>query len=143
MPPTAKSEGNGNILVGILGVACVFGWGSEAVILRLGVHAEDDAVDNETALRGETTSAFAYGLHLCHWLVQIVFAAQVFHSCSNLHLYCCFLRSLFYYKAIDTPSVLLAVWHWLYFLTLCMVGVCSLQVLSHLPTIMPGISHWL
>ena len=59
---TAAGEGNGNVLVGILGVvACVFGWGSEAVILAWGM--QDDAVDNETALQiRETTSAFAYGL---------------------------------------------------------------------------------
>ena len=35
---TAAGEGNGNVLIGIIGViACVFGWGSEAVILAWGM----------------------------------------------------------------------------------------------------------
>jgi len=78
---TAAGEGNGNVLVGILGVAaCVFGWGSEAVILAWGM--QDDAVDNETALQiRETTSAFAYGLLI------LPLAGSVDY--------------LFYYKAID------------------------------------------
>lgn len=52
----------GNALIGIGGaLLCVFGWGSEAVILAWGM--KDDAVDNETALQiRETTSALVYAL---------------------------------------------------------------------------------
>ena len=52
----------GDPLLGVTGaLVCVFGWGSEAVILAWGMR--DDAVDNETALQiRETTSALVYGL---------------------------------------------------------------------------------
>lgn len=57
---SSGSADMGNPALGLLGaVACVFGWGSEAVLLAWGMR--DDAVDNETALQiRETTSAVAY-----------------------------------------------------------------------------------
>lgn len=50
----------GDPVVGLLGaLACVVGWGSEAVLCAWGMR--DDAVDNETALQiRETTSALVY-----------------------------------------------------------------------------------
>ena len=102
---TAAGEGNGNVLVGILGVAaCVFGWGSEAVILAWGM--QDDAVDNETALQiRETTSAFAYGLLILPLAGSVDFAAQVALTPANGVVFIAALAGtasyLFYYKAID------------------------------------------
>ena len=51
-----------DVLVGAVGaLACVLGWGSEAVILAWGMR--DDAVDNQTALHiRQTTSGLAYAL---------------------------------------------------------------------------------
>ena len=100
-----QARGNGNVLVGILGVAaCVFGWGSEAVILAWGM--QDDAVDNETALQiRETTSAFAYGLLILPLAGSVDFAAQVALTPANGVVFIAALAGtasyLFYYKAID------------------------------------------
>lgn len=57
---SSNGAGTGNPVVGVLGaLACVLGWGSEAVILTWGMR--DDAVDNETALHiRQTTSALVY-----------------------------------------------------------------------------------
>ncbi len=57
---SSSGAGTGNPVVGVLGaLACVLGWGSEAVILTWGMR--DDAVDNETALHiRQTTSALVY-----------------------------------------------------------------------------------
>ena len=102
---TAAGEGNGNVLIGILGViACVFGWGSEAVILAWGM--QDDAVDNETALQiRETTSAFAYGLIILPLAGSVEFASQVAVTPANAVVFIAALAGtasyLFYYKAID------------------------------------------
>lgn len=56
------SETSGNPVLGVIAaLACVFGWGSEAVILAWGMR--DDDVDNETALQiRETISALVYVL---------------------------------------------------------------------------------
>lgn len=56
---TEAVEG-GSAVIGVLAaLACVFGWGSEAVILAWGMREE--SVDNETALQiRQTTSALAY-----------------------------------------------------------------------------------
>ncbi|MDY6213824.1 MAG: DMT family transporter [Schaalia hyovaginalis] len=50
----------GNPIIGIIAaLACVFGWGSEAVILAWGM--KDEEVDEDSALQiRETTSAFVY-----------------------------------------------------------------------------------
>ena len=57
---TAEPIEGGNALLGVAGaLACVIGWGSEAVILTWGMR--DEAVDNEVALQiRETTSAMVY-----------------------------------------------------------------------------------
>ena len=57
---TSEPIDRGNAILGITGaLACVIGWGSEAVILTWGMR--DEAVDNEVALQiRETTSAMVY-----------------------------------------------------------------------------------
>ena len=57
---TSDPVKDGNAILGIIGaLACVIGWGSEAVILTWGMR--DEAVDNEVALQiRETTSAEAF-----------------------------------------------------------------------------------
>ena len=57
---TSEPIGGGNAILGVVGaLACVIGWGSEAVILTWGMR--DEAVDNEVALQiRETTSAVVY-----------------------------------------------------------------------------------
>ena len=57
---TSESITGGNAILGVVGaLACVIGWGSEAVILTWGMR--DEAVDNEVALQiRETTSAVVY-----------------------------------------------------------------------------------
>ena len=57
---TAEPIEGGNAILGVAGaLACVIGWGSEAVILTWGMR--DEAVDNEVALQiRETTSAVVY-----------------------------------------------------------------------------------
>ena len=57
---TSEPIEGGNAILGVVGaLACVIGWGSEAVILTWGMR--DEAVDNEVALQiRETTSAVVY-----------------------------------------------------------------------------------
>ncbi|AKU65242.1 lic-1 operon protein [Schaalia meyeri] len=57
---TSESVEGGNAILGVAGaLACVIGWGSEAVILTWGMR--DEAVDNEVALQiRESTSALVY-----------------------------------------------------------------------------------
>ena len=57
---TSEPIEGGNAILGVVGaLACVIGWGSEAVILTWGMR--DEAVDNEVALQiRETTSAMVY-----------------------------------------------------------------------------------
>ena len=57
---TSDPVEGGNALLGVAGaLACVIGWGSEAVLLTWGMR--DEAVDNEVALQiRETTSAMVY-----------------------------------------------------------------------------------
>lgn len=99
------SDTMGNPLIGVLGaLMCVFGWGSEAVILAWGMR--DDAVDNETALHiRETTSALAY-----LFVVVPVFGALrfSFNAIATPAMGILLLAAvagtvsyLFYYKAID------------------------------------------
>ena len=95
----------GNALLGVAGaLACVIGWGSEAVILTWGMR--DEAVDNEVALQiRETTSAavylfvvapiagvFGFTLHsLAHLSAGVVALAGLAGTASYL----------FYYKALS------------------------------------------
>lgn len=95
-----------NPLAGILGaLLCVFGWGSEAVILAWGMG--DDAVDNETALQiRETTSALAYGIVVVPLTGSFALVGQAAATPANLVVLAAALAGtvsyLFYYKAIDT-----------------------------------------
>ena len=96
---------SGNAILGVIGaLACVVGWGSEAVILTWGMR--DEAVDNEVALQiRETTSALVY-------LFVVAPIAGVFgftlHSLGNVSAGVVALAGLagtasylFYYKALS------------------------------------------
>ena len=102
---TSDPVGDGNAILGVAGaLACVIGWGSEAVILTWGMR--DEAVDNEVALQiRETTSAvvylfivapiagvFGFTLHsLAHLSAGVVALAGLAGTASYL----------FYYKALS------------------------------------------
>ena len=102
---TSEPIEGGNAILGVLGaLACVIGWGSEAVILTWGMR--DEAVDNEVALQiRETTSAvvylfivapiagvFGFTLHsLAHLSAGVVALAGLAGTASYL----------FYYKALS------------------------------------------
>ena len=102
---TAEPIEGGNAILGVAGaLACVIGWGSEAVILTWGMR--DEAVDNEVALQiRETTSAvvylfvvapiagvFGFTLHsLAHLSAGVVALAGLAGTASYL----------FYYKALS------------------------------------------
>ena len=102
---TSDPVKDGNAILGIVGaLACVIGWGSEAVILTWGMR--DEAVDNEVALQiRETTSALVY-------LFVVAPIAGVFgdtlHSLAHLSAGVVALAGLagtasylFYYKALS------------------------------------------
>lgn len=102
---TSDPVEGGNAILGVAGaLACVIGWGSEAVILTWGMR--DEAVDNEVALQiRETTSAlvylfvvapiagvFGFTLHsLAHLSAGVVALAGLAGTASYL----------FYYKALS------------------------------------------
>ena len=102
---TSEPIEGGNAVLGVVGaLACVIGWGSEAVILTWGMR--DEAVDNEVALQiRETTSAlvylfivapiagvFGFTLHsLAHLSAGVVALAALAGTASYL----------FYYKALS------------------------------------------
>lgn len=102
---TSEPIEGGNAILGVVGaLACVIGWGSEAVILTWGMR--DEAVDNEVALQiRETTSAavylfivapiagvFGFTLHsLAHLSAGVVALAGLAGTASYL----------FYYKALS------------------------------------------
>ena len=102
---TSEPVEGGNAILGVAGaLACVMGWGSEAVILTWGMR--DEAVDDEVALQiRETTSAVVY-------LFIVAPVAGVFgftlHSLANLSAGVVALAGLagtasylFYYKALS------------------------------------------
>ena len=102
---TSEPIEGGNAILGVVGaLACVIGWGSEAVILTWGMR--DEAVDNEVALQiRETTSALVY-------LFVVAPIADVFgftlHSLAHLSAGVVALAGLagtasylFYYKALS------------------------------------------
>ena len=99
---TSDPVEGGNALLGVAGaLACVIGWGSEAVLLTWGMR--DEAVDNEVALQiRETTSAMVY-------LFIVAPIAGVFgftlHSLATLSAGLAGLAGtasyLFYYKALS------------------------------------------
>lgn len=103
---SASADLPGNAWVGIAAaLLCVFGWGSEAVILAWGMR--DDKVDNETALQiRQTTSALVYMFIVAPIFGILGFALKAsitpamgvlaFAALAGTVSY------LFYYKAIDT-----------------------------------------
>ena len=103
---SSSAEVPGSAFIGIAGaVACVVGWGSEAVILAWGMR--DDAVDNETALHiRETTSALIYivvvgplfGVLDFSWSAALRPATGVVALAALAGT----VSYLFYYRAIDT-----------------------------------------
>ncbi len=98
---TSEPIEGGNAILGVIGaLACVIGWGSEAVILTWGMR--DEAVDNEVALQiRETTSAvvylfivapiagvFGFTLHsLAHLSAGVVALAGLAGTASYLYYY--------------------------------------------------------
>lgn len=95
----------GNAATGIFGaLACVVGWGSEAVLCAWGMR--DDAVDNETALQiRETTSGLVYLAVILPIFGAWGFASQVFATGATGVVALAALAGtcsyLFYYKGID------------------------------------------
>lgn len=94
----------GNPVVGLTAaIACVVGWGSEAVLCAWGMR--DDAVDNETALHiRETTSALTYAFVVLPVFGAWAFTASAFPSLATGVVALAGLAGaasyLFYYKAI-------------------------------------------
>ena len=95
---TSEPIEGGNAILGVIGaLACVIGWGSEAVILTWGMR--DEAVDNEVALQiRETTSAVVYlfivapiagvfGFSLAHQSAGVVALAGLAGTASYLYYY--------------------------------------------------------
>lgn len=96
----------GNPVLGVAGaLACVLGWGSEAVILTWGMREE--AVDNETALQiRQVTSGLAYLLVVAPLAGALGLAGQVLRSPAAgvvaLAALAGTVSYLFYYKALGT-----------------------------------------
>ena len=103
---SATADLPGNAWLGILAaLLCVFGWGSEAVILAWGMR--DDNVDNETALQiRQTTSALVYMLVVAPVFGVLGFALKASITPAMGVLAVAALAGtasyLFYYKAIAT-----------------------------------------
>ena len=95
----------GNPVLGLVGaLACVVGWGSEAVLSAWGMR--DDAVDNETAIQiRETTSVLVYAIAVVPAFGAIHFAFDVAPSFATgviaLSGMAGALSYLFYYKGIS------------------------------------------
>lgn len=100
-----ESDTSGNALVGVLAaLLCVFGWGSEAVILAWGMR--DDLVDNETALQiRETTSALVYLVIAAPLFGALTFSVKAIPNPATAILALAAVAGtasyLFYYKAIS------------------------------------------
>lgn len=96
----------GNPVLGVIAaLACVFGWGSEAVILAWGMR--DDVVDNETALHiRETTSALVYVIVVAPIAGIVGFTLRAIPTAGTGVIAIAAIAGtasyLFYYKAIDT-----------------------------------------
>lgn len=95
----------GNAVLGLAGaLACVVGWGSEAVFCAWGMR--DETVDNETALQiRETTSALTYGIVVIPLFGAWPFAASSLPSVATAVVALSGLAGtisyLFYYKGIS------------------------------------------
>ena len=102
---SSSAETPGSPIIGVLAaLACVIGWGSEAVLLAWGMR--DETVDNETALHiRQTTSGLTYLLVVIPVSGAFRFAAGAAISPATavvvLAALCGAVSYLFYYKAID------------------------------------------
>ena len=103
---SSMDQVTGNAILGVVAaLACVIGWGSEAVILAWGMR--DDAVDNETALQiRQTTSALVYLLLVAPLAGVLGFTAHAAFTPATAVIALAALAGttsyLFYYKAIGT-----------------------------------------
>lgn len=101
---SSSADPTGSALLGVLGaLACVIGWGSEAVILAWGMR--DDKVDNETALHiRQTTSGLAYLLLVAPLAGATGFTARAALSPATVVVALAALAGtvsyLYYYRAI-------------------------------------------
>lgn len=95
----------GDPVIGLLGaLACVVGWGSEAVLCAWGMR--DDSVDNETALQiRETTSALVYCVFVLPFFGAWMFTLSAIPSTATGIVAVAGLAGavsyLFYYKGIS------------------------------------------
>ena len=103
---SSSAESTGSAVIGVLAaMACVFGWGSEAVVLAWGMR--DDKVDNETALHiRQMTSGAAYLLIVAPVAGILGFTAKATLTPATAVIVLAALTGtasyLFYYKAIAT-----------------------------------------
>ncbi|WP_194948319.1 DMT family transporter [Actinomyces trachealis] len=103
---STNDQVSGNALLGVAGaLACVLGWGSEAVVLTWGMR--DDAVDNETALQiRQMTSALAYLFVIAPLAGSFGFALKSAMSPATAVVVLAALAGttsyLFYYKALGS-----------------------------------------
>lgn len=103
---SSAEQTRGSALVGVLAaLGCVFGWGSEAVVLAWGMR--DDKVDNETALHiRQTTSGLTYLVVVAPVSGALGFAARAVPTPATGVIALAALAGtasyLFYYKAIGT-----------------------------------------
>ena len=103
---SSAESGDGNAIFGIIAaLACVFGWGSEAVILTWGMR--DDSVDNETALQiRQTTSGLTYLIVVAPIAGALGFSARAALTPATGVIALAAIAGttsyLFYYKALGT-----------------------------------------
>ena len=102
---SSSAETPGSPIIGVLAaLACVIGWGSEAVLLAWGMR--DETVDNETALHiRQTTSGLTYLFVVLPLAGAFRFAVGAIPTPATavvvLAALCGAVSYLFYYKAID------------------------------------------
>ena len=102
---SSSAETPGSPIIGVLAaLACVIGWGSEAVLLAWGMG--DETVDNETALHiRQTTSGLTYLFVVLPLAGAFRFAVGAIPTPATavvvLAALCGAVSYLFYYKAID------------------------------------------
>lgn len=100
------SDALGNPMLGIAGaLLCVFGWGSEAVILAWGMRHE--SVDNEIALQiRETTSALLYGIVVVPVSGALAFSGKAIFTPAGgiigIAAIAGVISYMFYYRALNT-----------------------------------------
>lgn len=103
---SSGAQTQGSALLGVLAaLACVVGWGSEAVVLAWGMR--DDAVDNETALHiRQTTSGLVYLVVVAPLAGILGFSAKAAPTWGTGVIALAAIAGtasyLFYYKAIAT-----------------------------------------